>query len=409
MDELPIGRRVACWRTRRKMSQQVFADLLGKSKSWVDKVERGVRKLDRFSTIHEIAGVLQVDVYLLLGRDPVRRPDGGPGASQAEVAEIRAAMERYDKIGAFFFSPPKAPALGELGKATDHAWMTFQHSKFGVLVRMLPKLLRDAQAANAVYSGEDGRRAASLLAQAYQVASSTLRKIGEYDLAWLAADRAVTASQRSEDDLLSGLATTRVGNALAALGRFRSALELDVNVANKVAPAHESEATPERLSVYGLALLQGAMAAARMDDPATAADLISAAQDAADQIGGDHNYYWTNFGPTNVAFHKVAAYVEIGEGARAVITAQSIPPEALAAMMPERRGSFLLDLARALAQIGEPARAGETLVEADRVTSGGIRCRPVVQELLTGILRRTNGRAPAPVVDLADQMGLWAV
>ena len=49
MDELPIGRRVAYWRGRRKMSQQVFADRLGKSKSWVDKVERGVRRLDKFS------------------------------------------------------------------------------------------------------------------------------------------------------------------------------------------------------------------------------------------------------------------------------------------------------------------------------------------------------------------------
>src|SRR5205807_9742759 len=48
VDELPIGRRVAYWRGRRRMSQQVFADRLGKSKSWVDKVERGVR--DRKST-----------------------------------------------------------------------------------------------------------------------------------------------------------------------------------------------------------------------------------------------------------------------------------------------------------------------------------------------------------------------
>ncbi|WP_343871410.1 helix-turn-helix transcriptional regulator, partial [Dactylosporangium roseum] len=51
MDELPIGRRVAYWRNRRKMSQQVFADRLGKSKSWVDKVERGVRRLDKFSVV----------------------------------------------------------------------------------------------------------------------------------------------------------------------------------------------------------------------------------------------------------------------------------------------------------------------------------------------------------------------
>ncbi len=75
MDELPMGRRVAYWRNRRKMSQQVFADRLGKSKSWVDKVERGVRRLDKVSVIYEIADVLLLDVQLLLGKDPERRPD----------------------------------------------------------------------------------------------------------------------------------------------------------------------------------------------------------------------------------------------------------------------------------------------------------------------------------------------
>ena len=74
MDNLPIGRRVSYWRSRRRMSQQVFADRLSKSKSWVDKVERGVRRLDKFSVVYEIADVLQVDVQLLLGREPERRP-----------------------------------------------------------------------------------------------------------------------------------------------------------------------------------------------------------------------------------------------------------------------------------------------------------------------------------------------
>src|ERR1700754_4268451 len=73
MDELPIGRRVAYWRARRRMSQQVFADRLGKSKSWVDKVERGVRRLDKFSVVYEIADVLQLDVQLLMGKDPEGR------------------------------------------------------------------------------------------------------------------------------------------------------------------------------------------------------------------------------------------------------------------------------------------------------------------------------------------------
>ena len=88
MDELPIGRRVAYWRGRRKMSQQVFADRLGKSKSWVDKVERGVLRLDKFSVVYEIADILQLDVQILLGRDPERRPeDRGIGHGAGDVAD----------------------------------------------------------------------------------------------------------------------------------------------------------------------------------------------------------------------------------------------------------------------------------------------------------------------------------
>ena len=51
MTDEPIGRRLARWRLRRRMTQQMLADRLGKSKSWVDKVERGVRALDRYSVV----------------------------------------------------------------------------------------------------------------------------------------------------------------------------------------------------------------------------------------------------------------------------------------------------------------------------------------------------------------------
>ena len=91
------------------MSQQLFADRLGKSKSWVDKVERGVRRLDRFSVIYEIADVLQLDVQVLMGRDPVRRPDSVNCIDQVEVEEIRAALERYDKISTYFMPAADVP------------------------------------------------------------------------------------------------------------------------------------------------------------------------------------------------------------------------------------------------------------------------------------------------------------
>jgi transcriptional regulator with XRE-family HTH domain len=406
VEDQPIGRRVAYWRNRRRMSQQLFADRLGKSKSWVDKVERGVRRLDRFSVIYEIADVLQLDVQVLLGRDPARRPDSVNCVDQVEVSEIRSALERYDKTTALFTPPADAPALPELKKAVGHAWLTFQHSKYGVLARMLPRLLRDSQAGAAAYSGDQGRQAAHLLGQVYQIASSTLRKLGEHDLAWLAADRSIMVCHRAEDDLLTGLATTRVANALCALGRFRTALEINVNIASQIAPADGRDATPQRLSVYGLLLLQGAMAAARLGDSATVRDLVGGADEAAKQLDGDDNHYWTNFGPTNVAFHRVAADVEMGEGGRAVETHEQIDPIAFGAMMPERRAHHLLELARGLAQIGDVARASDALIDADRLAPSEIRCRPIAHELVADVLRRTRGAPPVAVAELADQMGL---
>jgi len=406
VDDQPMGRRVAYWRNRRRMSQQLFADRLGKSKSWVDKVERGVRRLDRFSVIYEIADVLQLDVQVLMGKDPVRRPESLNCVDQVEVSEIRSALERYDRTSTFFSPPADVPPLAELHKAVGHAWLTFQHSKYGVLARMLPRLLRDAQAAAASYQGENGREAARALGQVYQITSSTLRKLGEHDLAWLAADRSIMVCHGAEDELLTGLATTRVANALAAKGRFRTALEINVNMAGQIAPRDGREATPERLSVYGLQLLQGAMAAARLGDTGTVRDLLGGAEEAAKQLGGDENYYWTSFGPTNVTFHRAAADVEMGEGGRAVEVHESMDPLCFNAMMPERRAHYLLDLSRGLAQIGDIGRASETLIEADRLAPSEIRCRPIAHELVADVLRRTRGTPSPTVSELADQMGL---
>src|SRR5690242_16336179 len=392
------------------MSQQVFADRLGKSKSWVDKVERGVRRLDKFSVVYEIADVLQLDVQLLLGKDPERRPDTMNCVDQVEVEEIRAALERYDQISAFFYAPPEPPPLPELRKAINHAWLSYQHAKYGMLARTLPRLLREAQAADGAFCGtedDQGREAAQLLGQVYQISSSALRKLGEHELAWLAADRSMAVSQRAGEQLLAGTATTRVALALLALGRSRAALEINVNIANRLAPGSEgNDTTPERLSVYGQLLLQGAMAAARIGDSATVRDLLASAQEAADGLGGDFNYYWTCFGPTNVQLHRAAAAVELGEGRQAVEVHEKINPEGFGALLPERRAHHFLDLARAHAQTGDIENASEMLLEGDRLAPSEIRCRPLAREVLSDVLRRTRGTPSAPVIELAKHLSV---
>ena len=408
MDELPIGRRVAYWRGRRKMSQQVFADRLGKSKSWVDKVERGVRRLDKFSVVYEIADVLQLDVTLLMGKDPERRPGSMNCIDQVEVEDIRAALERYDQISSFFFAPPEPPPLDHMRKAVGHAWLTYQHAKYGVLARTLPQLLREAQAADTGYAdSKEAREAAHLLAQVYQIASSVLRKLGEHELSWLAADRSIAVSQRAGDLLLAGTATYRTALALLALGRARPALEVNVNIANRLAPGIGGEpVTPERLSVYGMLLLQGAMSAARIGDSATVRDLLNGAAEAAKALGGDANHYWTSFGPTNVELHRAAAAVELGEGRTAVEVHDRLDPAAFTALLPERRAHHYVDIARGLAQIGDVARAAEMLLEGDRLAPSEIRCRPIAHEVLSDVLRRTRGVPTPAIAELAEHMGV---
>ncbi|WP_343871392.1 transcriptional regulator, partial [Dactylosporangium roseum] len=272
----------------------------------------------------------------------------------------------------------------------------------------LPRLLREAQAADTAYGdGPHAREAAHLLGQVYQISASVLRKLGEHELSWLAADRSIAVSHRAGDQLLAGVATARVAMALLSLGRARPALEINVNVANRLAPGvGGNDSSPERLSVYGQLLLQGAMAAARIGDGATVRDLLAGAEEASRGLDGDANYYWTCFGPTNVQLHRAAAAVELGEGRTAVEVHERLDPEGFNALLPERRAHHFLDQARARALIGDIDVASEMLLEGDRLAPAEIRCRPLAHEVLSDVLRRTRGTPSASVAELAEHMSV---
>ena len=154
-------------------------------------------------------------------------------------------------------------------------------------------------------------------------------------------------------------------------------------------------------------LLQGAMAAARIGDSATVRDLVSGAEEAAKQLGGDENHYWTSFGPTNVACTGSPPTSRWARAAGRWRRTSRSTAEGFGAMMPERRAHHLPRPRPAdYAQIGDIARASEMLLEADRLAPSEIRCRPIAHELLANILRRTRGTPPPHVAELAEHMGL---
>jgi hypothetical protein len=145
-----------------------------------------------------------------------------------------------------------------------------------------------------------------------------------------------------------------------------------------------------------------------MGDHVGVRELLNAADEAAKQVGADENYYWTAFGPTNAAFYRAAANVELGEGGRAVEVHTAIDQHDFGAMVPERRASHLLNVSRGLVQVGDIGRAGEVLMEAARIAPSEIRCRPVAHELITDLLRLSRSTSSPAVQDLADHLGLTA-
>jgi hypothetical protein len=148
------------------------------------------------------------------------------------------------------------------------------------------------------------------------------------------------------------------------------------------------------------------MAAARIGDSATVRDLVCGAEQAAGALGGDYNHYWSSFGPTNVELHRAAAAVELGDGGKAIETHNRIDKECFAAMLPERRAHHYLDIARGYTQVGDVEKASEMLLEGDRLAPAEIRCRPLAHEVISDVLRRTRGTPPAPIAELAEQMGV---
>ena len=392
-DPVPIGRRVAYLRVRRRLSQQTFADRLGKSKSWVDKVERGVRSLERVSTIRDIAAVLRVDAATLLGHDeqPAELVDRSEG-----VARIRTELSAYEMSPGRPSGrrPPMSPQ--RLEQELAHAWSTYQYARYPHLIELLPTLLTEVHRAHV--QAPQACRAA--LVETYRITAALLVKLGERSIAWLAADRAMSAA--SGDRLLLACAAVQLGQALPPSSRARSVM---LAAAYQAAPPDLDAGTPQELSLCGALLLEAAMMAARSGDERATADLLDEAADMAARVGDGQDHHHTAFGPTTVELARTTAAIEAGDPRQAVARHQKIIGYAGWRCLPvERRAAHLIDVARAHLHADAPGAAARVLLQADHIAPAEVRHRPAGRDTVAQIARDPD--APTTITQLALTLGL---
>jgi transcriptional regulator with XRE-family HTH domain len=398
--ELTIGERIAWYRQRRGISQEVLAGRVGRTADWVSKIENGRIELDRLSVLRTIAWALDVALGDLIAEPSLM--DWTKDSGQQTVPALRAVLMDYRQLTevASHHQLSGPIPLDELHRAVDDLWSAYQAARFGYVTHQLVSIIPAGKLAVLAYEGDDQRVAAGRLALAYHLAATVLTKLGEADLAWSASDRGIEAAQRSENPIIIGSLLRSVAHSLLSTGAYAEAVRLTHDAVDFFTP-HLPQAGRTMLSVYGTALLAGSMAAARNEDRSTARDFLDGADEAAQRLGTDHNKLWTAFGPTNVAIHRVSTAMELGD----VQVAIALGPDLDTSGIPtERRVRHALEVSRALSTANKRDEALAVLLDAEQVAPEQVRYHYLSRHLVQTWIRTQRGKPSFQLANLAERL-----
>ena len=398
-----IGQRVRYWRQRRDMDRQRFADMVGRSTSWLDKVEKGERSLLRLPMLELVAEALSVAPEVLTDVPTARL--AAECVDAVEVQAIRSALGRYPSLS---LQPAgsKPATLSKVGQQLDYLGQAWIGSNFTAVAQHLPRLIHDAQVlAFTISSDEDITAARRALIMAYRLASSVLLKFEANQVAWLAADRAMQIALPSEDTVALARATRSVARAMTSSGQESDAIFALTSMAERMRP-DLTDADRDQLPLFGMLFLAASIAAARIDDHSIALMMHEEAQAVVLRLGVEHHSHYTVFGAANVAAHRLAALNRLHEGGRALEYAASVDPALTASLPPERRANYLLDLTAAYTHVGSYQDAVVSLIEAERLAPQEVRCRPLSHGLIRALLNNTSGSLSSSVRMMALRSGV---
>ncbi|MGH8908104.1 MAG: helix-turn-helix domain-containing protein [Egibacteraceae bacterium] len=391
----PIGERIAYWRKRHEKTQAELAGLVGRSVPWLSAVERGKHPMDSISVLLRLANVLKVGIWELQpklglppnGGDPHDPPNGLLAISQAVMTTQAPDRE--------------APSAADLRAQVERAKQLRQAGQHLPLKIVLPELLIAGRAAVAQQAPD----AWWCLGGAYQVASSFARAFGDTELAWISADRAVTAARESGDELLVAVSRRLLGCAFMRRGKawLGEAGAVCSDAADAIAPTDRTP--PEGWVVWGSVHLSEGVAAARAGDRAGAGAAMRDARAAAERVGSDRNDYWEAFGPANVGAIEVAIALESEDAFEALRIADRVEVEELPSA--ERRARFCIDVARAYSLQSNDQAMVLMVKEATRHAPQVVRYSAGVRELVLVGVNREKKRSRTPGLrKLAEQLNV---
>ena len=387
-----IGRRLREVRAWRGLSLRAAAELAGLSASYLSRIERGERPVERRSTLQALAAALRVAPSELTGQPFA--PSNEPAADgHTSIESVREALRRIE-LGDL---AEPVPVDGLVGRV-DAARAASLRCDYQQLGAALPGLALDT-----VSTADAGSaRARSLVVPVMRMTFQLVKDLGFNDVAWQVVGHAHRAAQVDGDPAWIALTQFDRARAMVGTNAPRAALKLVHQAADEVKLGKGTEA-----EAYGMlrlsAALQSAITGADTDIPA----LLDDAEDVAGHTG-EGNFGDMSFGPRNVAIWRMMLAVESGDLGRVPELAADVDVAAIPSL--DRQGSYYLDLGRGLTQLrGRETDAVEALSRSEAIAPQLVHANPYARETVAELLRRARRDAGGRELrGMAYRMGIPA-
>lgn len=399
-NHLTSGQRVAYYRKRRGITQDALAGLVGRTVSWVEKIESGRAPLDRVSTLAQVAKVLDLSIYDLLPDDVAPVTEDTRSHS---VPNLREQLLSYRFVNPRFLPHrPDPVSIAVLRREVSGVWDAYQRARFPYVIADLQRLLPIAHSTVTANDGAARAAAEVQMAYLYQVAATILPKLGEQDLAMICADNGDRLVQDSRD-LAARISIQRtIAHALHSNAQYDDALAV-IDQAVISVTQYRGGGNPELVSAIGTIHLVGAMASARAGDRQLAESHLNRANNAAHQLGRDANYLWTAFGPTNVRIHEVSVAAELGDYQRASHLGATVD---VSRMPIERQVRHRLEVARAHHYQHHHAEAVQLVLEAEHDAPDQVHRHFLTHSLVHSWIQSSRVRPTPELTRLARATGI---
>jgi transcriptional regulator with XRE-family HTH domain len=392
-----FGKLVATLRKQRHMSQKALADAVGRSDSWVSQVERGVYPVERVGLLQSLADALDVPLAQLRNGLPDAQPaltgiPKPPILTNARRLLTNSTLGNPYLFGELTTDLDLESADTALADARERMQATTQDEQLlnEDLPTLVEKLTAQSERADAHPTADAFR---TRLVGAYQLIAIGLSDRLEFDAAWLAAEKAVSAAEQTNQPAVQHAARHVMSDLFIRSNQLDYAQYVTRIAQGALRRDPHSARRDTKFQVLDAALAaQLAEITALNDNRAGAREHLTTAQKGTNGLTDEHTIHGVVFGPRIADLCALTIALHFGDAGEALDIAHTIQPDALT---PERQYEYWLATAHAHTLRRQTQDAVTALRHCEQLLPDELRRNRFAQEtvaLLAVLLGRSASR-----------------